>query len=204
MSRDNAAPWLAGAPAGLVSLLTRMTFWNRIRWEASDYDEEDDDRVTTELLEDSEAVGSKVTEHDVIDFGSLEPVDTIAMRCLAIDIDVPAWLIPSSTEGHSHLYVDLLVTDDALWTFLDAAAEIGLVESGYVAACKARGMTSLRAPWVRKGAEVAPQPHSEALPASQHDDGAQPHPGPERPLTVIDLPGIGAILDDLTFDDFPF
>lgn len=183
MSRDNAAPWLAGAPAGLLNLLARMTHHHQIRWEHSDYDEEDDGRVEIENLEDAEAVGSKVAESTVIDLGSASPVGTIAMHCLAIDIDVPAWLIPSSTEGHSHLYVDLMVNDDLLWNFLDAAAAIGLVEHGYVAACKARGMTSLRAPWVRKGAEVAPQPHSEAIPASQHDDGARPHPGPERPLT---------------------
>ena len=34
--------------------------------------------------------------------------------------------------------------------------KIGLVEEGYVSACKSRGMTSLRAPWVKKGEEEPP------------------------------------------------
>lgn len=76
-----------------------------------------------------------------------------------IDIDFPARLEPSSTEGHFHLYLDRSMTAENLFKLLDVMEEVGLVEPGYVAASKQRGYTTARLPWIRKG-----QPEPEVSP----------------------------------------
>jgi hypothetical protein len=75
-------------------------------------------------------------------------------HALLLDIDIEAWLVPSSTPGHSHLYVDLVTDWDKLKRFLDAALEIGLIQPGFHRAACDRGFTSLRLPWVRKDQPV--------------------------------------------------
>lgn len=67
-----------------------------------------------------------------------------------IDLDLPARLVPSSTEGHFHLYIDKKVPWEAYVRLLDAMRDAGLVEAGYVSASKARGFSAVRPPWVRK------------------------------------------------------
>ncbi|WWV91870.1 hypothetical protein GMYAFLOJ_CDS0040 [Microbacterium phage phiMiGM15] len=69
---------------------------------------------------------------------------------ILIDLDVPAYLLPSSTEGHSHLYIDTKVTTVGLQKVLDALADVGVVERGYADASRARGYSALRLPWVKK------------------------------------------------------
>lgn len=69
-----------------------------------------------------------------------------------LDLDIPAFLVPSSTPGHSHLYIDHEVPDEAFWRLCDALAEAGILQEGYVAASKSRGYTSVRLPWIKKGA----------------------------------------------------
>lgn len=76
---------------------------------------------------------------------------------LVVDIDFPAKLIPSSTEGHFHLYIDHEIPADVYWELLEAMAKAGLVEEKYVEASKAQGRTTLRLPWVRKD-DVAAEP----------------------------------------------
>jgi hypothetical protein len=148
-SRTRAAEWIAEAPAQLVAMIRRMTFHHKVNWNAPDYVENEDfgeagdPRKVTEEIDEAEALSSLVG------------VDSVGNRLhhIAVDVDVPAWLVPSSTPGHAHLYVPLKVTEGAYFDWLDASAEIGLLEPGYVSACKSRGMTSVRAPWVVKGEE---------------------------------------------------
>lgn len=72
-----------------------------------------------------------------------------------LDLDIPAHLVPSTTPGHSHLYLDVPVSEDAFWKMCEALAEAGVLHSGYVSACRSRGYTSVRLPWVKKvGPEV--------------------------------------------------
>lgn len=78
------------------------------------------------------------------------PLNIAAVHKPVLDIDVPVMLIPSSTEGHSHLYIDKSVSWDAYCKLLDALVECGIVERGYVQAAKNRGFTSVRLPWVKK------------------------------------------------------
>lgn len=67
-----------------------------------------------------------------------------------IDLDLPARLIPSSTPGHYHLYLDTPVDWGKFVAVLDAMVDAGLVEGGYVEASKERGHTCVRLPWVGK------------------------------------------------------
>lgn len=74
---------------------------------------------------------------------------------LVIDVDHPLWVLPSSTPGHGHLYVDVPMTWFHAVDILEAMSEAGVVEPGYVASSKARGYTAVRLPWVSKGARAA-------------------------------------------------
>jgi hypothetical protein len=90
---------------------------------------------------DSAPIGeSNVTTSMLVDGG----------HTLVLDIDVPAVLVPSSTPGHSHLFIDVAMGWPAYSKLLDVLAEVGVVQPGYVSASVARGYTSVRLPWVRK------------------------------------------------------
>lgn len=72
---------------------------------------------------------------------------------LVLDVDLPAQLIPSTTEGHFHLYVDTVIEHDKWEALLIALAEAGVIEPGYMRASIARGFTAVRLPWVKKTSE---------------------------------------------------
>lgn len=67
-----------------------------------------------------------------------------------LDLDVPARLVPSSTPGHSHLYIDKSVPDEVYWRLCEALVNAGILEPGYVSASMERGYTSVRLPWIKK------------------------------------------------------
>lgn len=67
-----------------------------------------------------------------------------------LDLDFPCTLVPSSTDGKFHLYMNVDVKWESYVKVLDAMAEAGILEAGYVNASKARGYTAVRAPWVKK------------------------------------------------------
>lgn len=181
---------LHSLPVDLRHLVRRLTWHSEIRWDVPDYVDDvahavDDRRATTD---------PEVVEAFSSCYRSDLELDPPRQRnhALLLDLDVPAWLLPSSTGGHGHLYVDLEIPEDKLWRFLDAAADIGLVEEGYVSACKARGMTSLRPPWIEKGrepstlrrqaeADEAHRAQLAALPEQQPAPLPDPVSGP-RPL----------------------
>lgn len=67
-----------------------------------------------------------------------------------LDIDAPARLVPSTTPGHYHLYIDIAVTWESYEPLLDALANAGVIQRGYADASIQRQGTCLRLPWVRK------------------------------------------------------
>ena len=77
-------------------------------------------------------------------------LDTEDRHAVLLDLDVPAALVPSSTPGHSHLYVDVSVPTETYFRLLDVLAEAGVIETGYANVSKHRGGTSLRLPWIKK------------------------------------------------------
>lgn len=72
-----------------------------------------------------------------------------------IDFDLPLEVVPSSTPGHSHLYINHLMTWETYQELLVALVKAGLVEDGYVKASVARGFTSVRPPGLFK-ADIDP------------------------------------------------
>lgn len=72
------------------------------------------------------------------------------LHCPVLDIDIPAFLIPSSTPGHSHLYIDHPMKWRKYKRLLRALARAGIVEKGYVKASIYRKHTAVRVPWVKK------------------------------------------------------
>ena len=111
------------------------------------------DRATGNLLE-AHVVSSKVRLEPIPAGDELWNAEPFVpdLHKVVLDIDHLAWLIPSSTPGHSHLYVDIPpVRWDDYVAFMQAAAKIGLVEQGYVDAAIRRGHSDVRLPWVQKG-----------------------------------------------------
>lgn len=69
----------------------------------------------------------------------------------AIDIDIPCRYVPSSTEGHGHLYFDDVRLEwPAYVDLLQALVNAGIVDEAYLAHSKTRGMTLLRPDHVKK------------------------------------------------------
>lgn len=68
----------------------------------------------------------------------------------AIDIDYEARLLPSSTPGHFHLYLDHVCTWRQYKKVLKAMAKAGLIEMGYYKMNRPRKQTFLRKPGVTK------------------------------------------------------
>lgn len=73
-----------------------------------------------------------------------------------LDIDLPVKLIPSSTGGHFHLYIDKEMSWGKYLLLLNALVEVGIVEQGYVDAASRRGYTAVRLPWIEKERRFSP------------------------------------------------
>ena len=61
-----------------------------------------------------------------------------------LDLDVPAKMIPSSTEGHHHLYIDVPMTWRKYKKLLRTLGKVGILEPGYVGASISRGRSHAR------------------------------------------------------------
>ena len=87
-----------------------------------------------------------------------------------IDLDIPAALVPSSTEGHSHLYLGVGMSWEKLGALLDALVAAEIVEPGYASVCKDKHeCTYVRLPWVRKEEPKAPA-HTIAIPSRRRQE----------------------------------
>jgi hypothetical protein len=67
-----------------------------------------------------------------------------------IDLDVPVNLVPATTLGHTHLYINHPVSPEGLMEILEVLSKHGIVEEGYYQASKKRGFSAVRLPWVKK------------------------------------------------------
>lgn len=75
-----------------------------------------------------------------------------------IDLDFPCRLVPSSTPGHFHLYMERAITWADYVKVLDALVEAGLVENGFLRSALKRGATYVRRPGVQKGWPLSKAP----------------------------------------------
>lgn len=69
---------------------------------------------------------------------------------IMLDIDLPARLIPSSTPGCSHLYIDAPMTWRQYKRVLRALGKAGVIEKPFAKISIQRGATHLRVPWKDK------------------------------------------------------
>jgi hypothetical protein len=106
-------------------------------------DEYENKVVPADRLEDAEVVTSKATVQ--FPYGA-----TLTRHRPILDIDMPVTVIPSSTPGHGHLYIDKLLTWGQYKRLLDVLAEVGIIEHGYLNASIERGFTAVRLPWIKK------------------------------------------------------
>lgn len=107
-------------------------------------------------------------------------------HAVLLDIDYEAHLIPSSTPGHYHLYLDVPggVPHEKYMTLLALLADCGIIEKGFADVSIARGHSDLRLPWVTK------------------DEQRKHAPGPGVDLQGIEVPGTPPPVIDLESDLF--
>jgi hypothetical protein len=115
-----------------------------------DFDEAGDDYSRVADVVDDIEQANVMTSMVELDF-AVEQV-TGQVHKVVLDIDLPAQLLPSTTEGHYHLIIDKAMSWVAYGRLLDALAEAGVIEAGYRDASRARGYTCVRLPWVKKEA----------------------------------------------------
>jgi hypothetical protein len=101
-----------------------------------DYDNPEPENEVA-ILEDADIITSKVEgENDWH-----KPI---------LDIDFGAQLIPSSTPGHFHLYLDKAMSWYQYKKLLSALRQAGIIEPGYQQASVNRGYSAVRLPWIDK------------------------------------------------------
>jgi hypothetical protein len=79
-----------------------------------------------------------------------------------LDIDFEAELIPSSTPGHYHLYLDKQLPKQAYFNLLRSLADAGIIQHGFADSAIGRGATSARLPWIKKDDWAANQADPDA------------------------------------------
>lgn len=107
-----------------------------------------------------------MTDREMVNVGEADVVSSLhrgvrnegRRHALVIDIDHPAWLVKSTTEGHHHLYVDVPdgISEGYYFSLLNALANAGVIEQGYASASIARRHSDVRLPWVKKPAPGDP------------------------------------------------
>lgn len=73
-----------------------------------------------------------------------------AKHKILLDVDMPVVVIPSSTPGHHHLYIDKELSWPQYRVLLEALGKAGVVEEGYLRAAIHQKFTTLRTPWTKK------------------------------------------------------
>lgn len=73
---------------------------------------------------------------------------------LTLRLRQPYSLVPSSTSGHGHLYLDTPLTWRRTKRLLKALGRAGVLEAGFVRVSIRRRATHARLPWVTKGHEL--------------------------------------------------
>lgn len=99
-------------------------------------------RDNTPLI-DSNSVGSRVVSDDryIGHYAAHKPV---------LDLDMDVLVVPSSTPGHHHLYIDKAMPWPEYSLLMNVLAHVGILQTGYVRASHYRAESFLRTPWTRK------------------------------------------------------
>lgn len=98
-------------------------------------------RVHVDKIEDANLVSSHI-KNDI--------------HAPAIDLDFPAYLVPSTTPGHFHLYIEKEMQWKDYKKLLDTLLEVGLINKGWYDISMKFEQTYLRLPHIKKELEPTP------------------------------------------------
>jgi hypothetical protein len=107
-------------------------------------DYETERSLTAELSDATNVITSVIRPAAFLPFD--QPLHNVVL-----DLDLSATLLPSSTPGHFHLFIERPMTWETYLNLIDAMVAAGLVEPGYRDASATRGHTAVRLPWIKKG-----------------------------------------------------
>lgn len=71
-----------------------------------------------------------------------------------LDFDILARLVPSTTPGHGHLYIDVPMPWDKFRALLEALRDCGIIQAGFANASINREASMCRPEWVKKSAKT--------------------------------------------------
>lgn len=103
-----------------------------------------------------------------------------------LDIDFEAQLIPSSTPGHYHLYLDKQIPKQTYMNLLTVLKQAGIVQPGFADAAIERGASSVRLPWIKKDDWAANQGDPKAAIKELEDEYLQARRRFEEAMKVFD------------------
>jgi hypothetical protein len=128
--------------ARLQEIIGDRSLW--LAWRPTD-DPKEEKRVEVVNLKDANLIGSR----EVISYDN-----TREYHWPVLDLDFPCDLIPSSTEGHYHLYLDKRLTWEQYEKVLKVLGEVGILEPQFVKWAMERKQTQVRIPGQTKAEEV--------------------------------------------------
>lgn len=80
-----------------------------------------------------------------------------------IDLDLPCTLVPSSTPGHFHLYINKEMSFGEFLSMLQAMTDTGVVQPGFNRFTRERGQAFVRYPGYTKEDELREMEKSELI-----------------------------------------
>lgn len=104
-------------------------------------------RDNVSLIE-ANSVGSRIISSDGHRVRS--PSDGIDWHKPVLDLDMDVMVLPSSTRGHHHLYIDKPMPWRDYSLLLKILAHVGILQNGYMFASESRAESFLRTPWTTK------------------------------------------------------
>lgn len=110
-----------------------------------------EERIVVDRDEDFNLIGSTVGLPIGWHGGAQRQQNPDVQHMPVLDIDHQCYLMPSETEGHFHLYIDVPMSWEDYAKLIEVMGEVGILEPGYVNMSRARMATF-----------VAPQPWKEA------------------------------------------
>ena len=125
--------------------LEKMTLMNYTR------DEHGNELIDVELPPSNGSVNVITSETSTIENPEADILSQRNMHAPLFDLDFPCELIPSSTPGHFHLYMDKEIPYVKMLKVMAAMVDAGLVQEGYYNSVKAHDAAILRLPWIKKG-----------------------------------------------------
>jgi len=87
-----------------------------------------------------------------------------------LDIDIPIAVVPSSTLGHNHLFINKEMTSDQYQRLLEVLRDLGIIEHGYMKQFNILGETCVRTPHAPKGSALEKQINEEFKQSSEKED----------------------------------